>query len=192
MFNLIDDQTVTRGMRNYQRYRYVVTRILPFLLAKEGLSADEIEFAIEKGLGEFVSLQRMRLLFPSDSKVGRKPKDIPLNILKEIKRLREEGHGYRKISKLIYRNYGFYISGMTVRKLFLEDIDGLIKELEDHERELNRIETAIERGDADKLTLKDLVRIARERGNEKAVVELENRLKKLLRKAENLTIYDVL
>lgn len=187
-----EDQRFFRQLKKAIERRYVVTTILPFLLAKEGLTAEEIEFAIEEGLGDLVSLRRLRELFPSDAKKGRKPKDIPSHILREIKRLRDEGYGYIKISRIIYRKHGFYISGMTVRKLLLDDIDKLIEEVEKEEKELDRLEQIVNVGRVRQLSLKDIVKLAKGRRNQIALKELSRRLWKLYHQATKMSIFDVL
>ena len=54
------------GKKRVIRYNYQISIVLPFLLADEGLTAEEIKFAIEKFVGHSVRLDRLKLLFESD------------------------------------------------------------------------------------------------------------------------------
>ena len=175
--------------------RHHITMVLPFLLADEGLTAEEIEFAIERFTGYPVRLDRLKLLFDSE---GRRKKwkidKIPLSILKEIKRLREseEYYGYRRISREIHRRFDFYISAMTVRELFEIGIDQIITEREEEEKRLAEIEKKVNEGKVAEISLKELVWFAMRRNNDTVNAEIERRLNRLIKKAEKLTVLDVL
>ena len=176
------------------KMRYHITMVLPFLLADEGLTAEEIEFAIEKFTGYPVRLDRLKLLFESDGRSKKwKIDNVSSEILKEIKRLREEkGYGYIKISKEIYRRFGVHLSGMTIRQLFKEGIDQVIEEKEKEERKIVEIEKAVEEGKVEEISLKDLVWFAMRNDNDKVNAEIGRRLKELIKKSYNLTVLDVL
>jgi len=173
--------------------RYHVTVVLPFLLADEGLTAEEIEFAIERFTGYSIRLDRLKLLFKSNGRRRRRKVDnLSLDVLKEIKRLREEkGYGYQKISKEIYKKFGIYISGMTVLQLF-RGIDKIIKEREKEKKRLEEVEKAVEKGKVEKISLKDLVWFAMRKENEKVNAEIERRLNELVKKSYSMTVLDVL
>jgi len=176
------------------RMRYHITMVLPFLLADEGLTAEEIEFVIEKFTGYPVRLDRLKLLFESDEKRKRwKIDNVSSTILKEIKRLREEkGYGYQKISKEIYRRFGIHISGMTICQLFKDGIDQVIEGKEKEERKIAEIEKAVEKGKVEEISLKDLVWFAMRKDKEEVNAEIGKRLNKLIKKAYSLTVLDVL
>ena len=182
------------GKKRVIRYHYQITIILPFLLADEGLTAEEIEFVVKRFTGYSLRLDRLKLLFESDERRKRwKIDDVSSEVLKEIKRLREEkGYGYIKISREIYRRFGVYISGMSVRRLFKEGIDQIIEEKERDERRLDEIERIVKEGRIHELSLKDLVWFAMRRDNDAVNAEIENRLKELIGKAMKLDILDVL
>lgn len=176
------------------RVRYHITMVLPFLLADEGLTAEEIEFVIEKFERYPVRLDRLKILFESDEKRRRwKVDNLSSEILKEIKRLREEiGYGYQKISKEIWRKFGVHVSATTIRLLFMEGIDQIIEEKEKEEKRLSDIEKLIGEGKVREISLKDLVWFAMRKDNEKVNAEIERRLEKLIEKSYNLTVLDVL
>jgi ribosomal protein L34E len=174
--------------------RYHITIVLPFLLADEDLTAEEIEFTIEKFTGYSVRLDRLRILFESDEKRKKwKIDNVSSEILKEIKRLREEkGYGYQKISKVVYRRFGVYISGKTIHQLFKEGVDQIIEEKEKEERKIVEIEKAVEEGKIGEISLKELVWFAIRKDNDKVNAEIGRRLKELIRKSYDLTVLDVL
>jgi len=176
------------------RLRHHITIVLPFLLADEGLTAEEIEFAIEKFTGYPVRLDRLKLLFESDRKRRKWKIDrISSEILKEIKRMREEnGFGYIKISKMIYRKFDFHLSPMKVRELVLNGIDQIIEEKEREERRITEIERAVEEGRVRKLSLKELVWFSMRKNNGKVNAEIKRRLNELIERAEGLSVLDVL
>ncbi|GEM_PF-5171561 len=175
--------------------KHSMTMVLPFLLADEGLTAEEIEFVIEKFLNYPIDLNRLKLLFDSEeSKLRRwKVDDLPLEVLKEIKRLREEeGYGYHKITRLIFRKFKTYVSPMTIRRLLLDDLDELIREKEKEENKLNEIAKKIDEEGVEKLSLKELVWFAMRREDERVNREIERRVRKMEEKSEELTVFDVL
>lgn len=190
---MLDEFTFDARLRTV-KMRYHITMVLPFLLADEGLTAEEIEFVIEKFAGYPVRLDRLKLLFESDEKRKRwKIDNVSSEILKEIKRLREEkGYGYQKISKEIYRRFGIHISGMSIRRLFKEGLDQIIEEKEKEERKIVEVEKTVEEGKVEEISLKDLVWYAMRKDNEKVKVEIERRLKELIKKSCNLMVLDVL
>ncbi|ADB57186.1 hypothetical protein [Archaeoglobus profundus] len=174
--------------------RYHVTMVLPFLLADKGLTAEEIEFVIERFERCPIRLDRLKLLFESNGRRRRwKVDNLSLDVLKEIKRLREEkGYGYQKISKEIYKKFGIYISGMTVRQVFKESIDQIIEEKEKEAKRIVEIETLVEEGKIKEISLKDLVWFAMRKENEKVNAEIERRLNELVEKSYSMTVLDVL
>ena len=190
---MLDEFTFDARLRAV-RMRYHITMVLPFLLADEGLTAEEIEFVIEKFTGFAVRLDRLKLLFESDEKRKRwKIDNSSLEILREIKRLREgKGYGYQKISKEIYRGFGIHISGMTIHQLFKEGIDHIIEEKEKEERKIVEIEKIVEDRKVEAVSLKDLVWYAMRKDNDMVNAEIERRLKELIKKSYNLTVLDVL
>ncbi len=176
------------------KVNHAITVILPFLLANEGLTAEEIEFVIERFLNHPVNLNRLKLLFDTEERRRRwKIDDLSVEVLKEIKRLREEeSYGYHKITRLIFRKFGTYVSPTTIRLLFLEGIDEIIKEKDEEERKLNEIIRKIDEGRGKELSLKELVWFAMRREDKRVNREIERRVKKLEEKSYELTIFDVL